>query len=707
MASRTKRAKSAQKKPVVPFIVLVFLVGILFVLGLGAASAMVLVDKWLEDVPPVTDFESFNMAEKTKVYASDGTTLIAEFYMEDREPVEASQVSPHLFNATIAVEDERYWQHTGVDLYGIVRAAVNDVLGGSTQGASTITQQLVRQTVLLDEANEITIERKVREIYLALELEEAYDKETVLMMYLNTINYGDGAYGIQSASRHYFSKDASDLTLVEAALLAGIPQQPTYNNPVYYPENAESRRNDVLGRMLANAYITEAQYEDAVATPIELVISDKPDDGIYRAHYFSSYVRNILEHMYSTETVFRNGLTVYTTIDLNMQAIAEEVCAERELTIDEDVEVGLTSVDPRNGHILAMRGGKNYYSDQWSSSTDMYRQPGSSFKTFGLIAAIEQGYSPQTPVSGSASISYDGWDVSNFGNADYGTLTLESATWKSSNTAFVRVVRAVGPNSIVDVAHRCGITSNIAAVNSVVLGSQGVNTLEMASAYGTIGNGGVYVEPTAITKILDSNGDVIYEHKVDGVQALTSEVAYATTNVLKGVITSGTAYQAVVDGHTAAGKTGISENYRDAWFVGYTPQLSTAMWLGAREERNTGYTAEDYVCSYWGLYMSRALEGQEAIDFPVAKDPVYKSGLTFLSASEQAAAAAEAARQKEEEDAARQKEQEQQSSGTDSSGTDSSGSGTDSSGTDGGGGTDPGGTGGTDPGGTGGTGGGP
>ena len=658
MASRTKRARKAQNKPVTPFILLVFFTGILFILGVGTAGAITVVDEWLEDVPPVTDFEVLNVAKKTRVYANDGVTLLAEFYMEDREPVNAEQVSPCVFQATIAIEDERYWQHNGVDFYGIARAAVNDMMGGSPQGASTITQQLIRQTVLKEEANDITAERKVREIYLAMELEKEYSKETVLMMYLNTINYGDGAYGIQSAAMHYLSKNASELNLAEAALLAGIPQQPTYNNPVYYPENAENRRNDVLGRMLVNEYITQEEHDAAVATPIELVISEKPDDGIYLAPYFTSYVRNVLEHEYTTDAVFRGGLTVYTTIDLSMQDMAEEVCAEREATVASDVEVGITAVDPRNGYILAMRGGKDYYTDQWSSSTDMTRQPGSSFKTFGLIAALEAGYSPRTYVSASSFIEYEGWRVSNFGGASYGTLTLEAATWLSSNTAYVRVVRAVGPNAIIDVAHRCGIKSDLAPVNSVVLGSQGVNTLEMASAYGTIGNGGVYVEPTPITRILDASGNPIYEHQVEGVQAISPEIACATTNVLEGVVTSGTAYQAGVRGFTVAGKTGISEDFRDSWFVGFEPQLSMAMWLGAREERNTGYTAEDQVCAYWRMFMASVLEGRTPIEFPVAADPVYRDDASFLTDAERAAAAAEAARIREEE--ARRVEEEEE-----------------------------------------------
>jgi len=653
MSSRRKRAKSAPKKPLVPFVLLVFFIGILFLLGVGATSALAVVDGWLKDVPPISDFEDYNVAQKTRVYASDGYTLIGEFYLEDREPVQANQVSLNVFNATIAIEDERFWQHKGVDFYGVARAAVNDLMGGYTQGASTITQQLVRQTVLQEEANIISLERKVREMYLALELEKNYTKETVLMMYLNTINYGDGAYGIQSAARHYFNKDASELNLVEAALLAGIPQQPSYNNPVYYPENALARRNDVLERMYVNNYISEAECRAAQATPIELDINPTPEDGIYRVPFFTSYVRNVLEQQYSTAMVFRGGLTVYTTIDLDLQDWAEQVCAEREATVDPDVECGLTTVDPRNGYILAMRGGKDFYTDQWSSSTDMRRQPGSSFKTFGMIAALEQGYGPSTPVSGSASIEYEGWKVSNYSGGDYGSLTLQSALWMSSNTAFVRVVRAIGPSSIIDVAHRCGITSDLAPVNSVVLGSQGVNTLEMASAYGTIGNNGVYVKPTAITKILDSNGNVVYEHQVEEVQAISPEIACAATNILRGVLTSGTARKGQVAGFDIAGKTGISEDYRDAWFVGFTPQMSTAMWLACRVERNTGYTSEDYVCPAWSTYMTGALAGQERIPFPEAASPVYKSDATFMTAKEREAAE-EKKRQEEEEEAAAQ-----------------------------------------------------
>jgi penicillin-binding protein 1A len=506
--------------------------------------------------------------------------------MEDREPVSAEQVSPLVFEATVAVEDERFWSHNGVDPYGIVRAAVNDLIGGGTQGASTITQQLVRQTLLADEANEMSLERKVREAALAMEVEKVYSKETVLMMYLNTINYGDGAWGIQSAARHYFSKNASELNLAEAALLAGIPQSPTYNNPVGYPESAKARRSEVLSRMVYNKYITQAEADAVNESEIVLNIPDHPDDGIYAYPFFTSYVRNTLETQYGTSVVFRGGLDVYTTLDIGITDAAEAVAREYEATkIASYEEVGLTCVDPNTGYRLAMRGGKDYYSDQWSTSTDMRRQPGSSFKVFGLVTAIEKGYSPQTLVSGSSPLKWNDWTVSNAGGSSYGTMTLEKATNLSLNTPFARLVRTIGIEPVIDVAHRMGIKNDIYATPASILGTSGMNTLEMASAFGTLATGGLYNEPTAITKITDREGNIIYEHVPPKKRALTAEVAYAANKVMMTNVSNGYAVNAGIAGRQVGGKTGTTENARDAWFVGYTAQYSAAVWIGAREER--------------------------------------------------------------------------------------------------------------------------
>jgi penicillin-binding protein 1A len=656
----------------------------------STAGAFALVQSWLTDVPSLDAAEAFSNPLKTRVYAGDGTTQLAEFYELDREPVGAEQVSPNVFNATVAIEDERFWGHRGVDYYGIARAAVNDLMGGDLQGASTITQQFIRQTVLQEEANESTIKRKVREAYLALELEKMVSKEEVLLMYLNTINYGDGAWGIQSAAQHYFSKNASELTVPEAALLSGIPQNPTYNNPVEYPEDALRRRNMVLDRMYVNGYISEQELAEYKATELDLNLRTRSMDGIYQQPYFTSYVREELwamerDGILDPGQVLNGGLTVYTTIDLQMQAYAEEACAQKEESLvaqtgDPDVEVGLTCVESGTGYIKAMRGGKDYYADQWNTAWQMQRQVGSTAKVFALVTAIEEGYSPQTTVSGASPITLtaaenggvEGKKVQNYGGQNMGTMSLAQATWKSSNTAYIRVARKVTPLAVRDTAIRMGIESydptnatgdlKVGLEHpglSIVLGAYGANTLEMASAFGTLAAGGVRHEPTAITKIVDHEGNVIYDHESDaaGEQVLTPEVAYATNEVLKGVVTGGTGVAANLGWQVAAGKTGTADDYKDSWFVGYTPQLSTAVWIGKRGvpvpiDDNAG---GDNCCPVWKKFMNNALDGYEAQDFPVADNPTYDPKASFLSAEEKKKAEEEAKKKAEEEEAAKKK----------------------------------------------------
>jgi penicillin-binding protein 1A len=675
MSSRKKRAKQQPKRHIIPF-TFIFIVAVLVgLVGFTTAGAFAMVESWLTDLPGLEGVGDFNNARKTRVVTEDGT-LLGEFYAQDREPVTADQVSPNLFKATVDIEDERFWEHQGVDYYGIARAAVNDLLGGGIQGASTITQQLVRQTVLQEEANDITLERKVREAYLALELEKQYTKEEVLMMYINSINYGDGAWGIQSAAKHYFSKDASELSVTEAALLAGIPQNPTYNNPVDYPDNALARRNMVLDRMYVNNDITEQELDEAKASELGLNVRSTQEDGIYLVPYFTSYVKHVLlnemeKYDMDYKRVYEEGgLTVYTTIDLQMQEYAEEACAAKEANLDEDAEVSLATVDPNNGYIKAMRGGKDYYGEsQFNTCWQMQRQSGSTAKVFALTAAIEEGYSPSTRVSGASPVTIDmgpgvePWKPANYGGASYGIMSLAQATWQSSNTAYARVVRKIGAEPLVDVAHRLGIKTDIQPNLSVVLGAEGVNTLEMASAFGTLGVGGVYHEPTAIAKIVDYEGNVLYDHNdhMEGERAVSPEVAYAVTEVLKGVVTGGTGTAArLASGQVAAGKTGTADEFKDSMFVGYTPQLSTAVWIGVREyprylPDNVG---GDNCCPVWRAFMTKALANYELADFPSADNPPYDPKATFMTAEEIKKQEEEEKKKKEEEEAKKKAEEE-------------------------------------------------
>ena len=677
MSSRKKRAKQEPKRHIIPFAA-IFVVAILVgLVGFTATGAFALVESWLEDLPSLDDIEDYNSDRKTSLYDSSGTVLLGEFYITDRIPVTAEQVSPNVFNATVAVEDERFWEHKGVDYYGMARAAVNDIIGGQTQGASTITQQLIRQTVLQEEANDITLERKVREASLAMDLEKKLSKQDILMMYLNTVNYGGGAWGIQAASQHYYSKNAADLTISEAALLSGIPQSPTYNDPVEYPDNALSRRNIVLDRMYVNGYITEAELEEARASELNLTVRETTTDGIYAAPYFTSYVREVLLGNVpevnsipgvSPERVFKGGLTIYTTIDLSIQAYAEEACVNKEATLDYDVEVSLACIDPNTGYIKAMRGGKDFYADQFNTCWQMERQAGSTFKAFALTAAIEQGYSPSTTVSGTSPVSIDmgpgvpPWPVENYqGGNMSSSLTMASATYLSSNTAYARIIKKIGAESLVDVAHRLGIKTDIQPNLSVVLGAEGVNTLEMASAFGTLGVGGVYHEPTPIAKIVDYEGTVIYDHEdyMDGEQAVSPEVAFAVTGVLRGVVTGGTATKANLGWQVSAGKTGTADGYKDSMYVGYTPQLSTAIWIGSRVEPREiqDNIGGDNCCPVWKQFMNNALSGHEAQDFPSASNPPYNAKATFLSAEDMKKREEEEAKKKEEEEAKKKEEE--------------------------------------------------
>ena len=622
MSSRSikNRQNIKKKHPFTGVLITLSVIAAIFVsatIGLYALGS-----SWLEDLPEYADADAYNTARKTEVYANDESTLLAEFYVENREPVTLNQISPYVLEGTVATEDERYYEHDGVDLWGVARALVVNITGSSREGASTITQQFVRATVLSEEANDISLKRKVREMYISLKIEEVYSKDEVLLMYLNTINYGAGAYGIEAAAHAYFSKPATDLTLVESATLIGIPQSPTYNNPFDNPDNCLNRRNLVLDRMLSNNYITQAEYSEAVAEPLALNPEQKSSDGIYLYPYFTTHVRDTLLKQFTEAEVFKGGLKVYTTLDPSIQVEAEEAARKKESSLADDVEVALTAVDPNTGYVKAMVGGKDFYSDQYNLATQAKRSCGSSFKTFTLIAALEEGVSPYANISCSARVKIDDWSVENYGGTEYGTRTLSSAFAVSSNTAFARLITVLGSEKVVDVAERLGIESSLPNVPAITLGAVEVSTDEMAGAYATIANGGTHHDVTCIERIDDRNGERIYTADTKGERVITPEVAYAATNVMKGVVTSGTGTAAALySGQPVAGKTGTSENWRDSYFVGFTPQISVAIWLGSRAERQMPeyYTAT----SVFSDFVGTVLKGQSIKDFPTAKEPVY------------------------------------------------------------------------------------
>lgn len=620
MVSRARRSRHAARKERAGFRLGVVGMVIAGVLVAGCLAVVAVCAIWLQDLPDYTDASAYNVAEKTKVYASDGTTLLAELYLENRDPIELSEMGDYVTKGTIATEDERFYEHNGVDLFGIARAAWVNITGTGHEGASTITQQFVRNTILADEATESTFKRKVREAYIALQLEQMYSKDEILQMYLNTINYGQGAYGIQAAAELYFSKNAKDLTIAEAATLIGIPQSPTYNNPIDNPDNCLQRRNLVLDRMLSNGVITQEEHDAAQAEPISLnVTMSDSNDGLYQYKYFTSYVRDTLLEDYSADEVFKGGLTVITTLDVNTQKAAEQAADAKLAGLDDNLELAMVAVDPDTGFIRAMIGGRDYDTDEFNLATQAKRQPGSSFKTFTLLAALNDGVSPDTNLNCTSHVNIDGWEVENYGGSNYGTRSIASAFAVSSNTGFAELCTEIGPEKVVEMANTCGIEEDLEAYPSITLGAQEVTVREMAQAYATIANGGTKHEATCIQSITDSSGNVIFNADTTGEKVLDTALTQAATEVMEGVITNGTGRGAAIsNGQPAAGKTGTSENWRDKWFCGITPQMSVAIWIGGREEvRMPSYVAADDV---FGDFMSTILEGQPIEQFPTSDE---------------------------------------------------------------------------------------
>ncbi len=629
MTPRTRTARKTAKPRIGKFIVLGILIFLLALLIALVSAGFALARSWLSDLPDYQDADAYLVAQPTTVLDADGN-VIAEFYMENRIPVTIDQVSEYVIEGTIDTEDVRFYEHNGVDPQGILRAVLVTLTGGS-EGASTITQQVVRNTVLKDERFERTLSRKIREAYIAVQLEKMYSKDEILMMYLNTIYYGAGCYGIEAAAETYFGKPASELTLAEAATLAGLPQSPTSYDPTTNPEAALERRNTVLARMLSAGDITQDQYDEAISEQLVLNYTPREKSGAYQYPYFVDYVQTQLESMFSTDVIFKGGLTVKTTISPAIQQDAEDAVNSVIGLATDDLEAALVAVDPSTGYIVAMVGGKDYSESQFNLATQARRQPGSSFKTFTLTAAIQEGMSPDIVLNCNSGITVGDWVVNNINNENWGYLTLRQATYWSSNTAYAQVIHEITPQKVIDVAHAMGITSELDNYDSLTLGVSGCSVLEMASAYGTLATGGVHHEATAITEVDDRNGNAVYTADSAGTQAISGSVAKAVTDVLEGVVSSqGTGAEAALTvDQPVAGKTGTTDDNADLWFVGYTPQLSCAVWVGYRNEQREitylGSTGSTHTLPspIFSRFMSAALEGQPREEFPTASDPTY------------------------------------------------------------------------------------
>jgi penicillin-binding protein 1A len=545
-------------------------------------------------------------------------------------------MSPWLAKATVAIEDRRFYQHDGIDYGAIVRAAFENWRAQDVvQGGSTITQQLVRN-LYQPVGTEITLSRKVREACLALKLDAAWSKERILEAYLNQVYYGNRAYGVEAAAQTYFSKSAAELTLPEAALLAGLPQAPSFYDPFTRDQAAGLRRNEVLAAMREAGTITQAQYEWASASPVRL----KPG-SLYtkiREPYFFSYVRDRLIEEYGANYVQTGGLRIYTTIDPRFQRLATEAIREV-LTEPDDPAAAIVAINPSNGAIRAMAsvipGGRR---TQFNLAAQGRRQAGSAFKTFVLAEAIRRGANPQTTYYLSAPFYYradensEPWMPKTYDGSYYGPSSLVSATLRSDNTVYARLTLDVGPARVAELAREMGVRSPLKPVPSIGLGTNGVSVLDMASAYATLAAGGVYSEPMAIRKVVLPNGEVDETwSKPERRRVLPDWVAYEVTKILEENMLDGTGTGAYF-GRPAAGKTGTTDDYTDAWFCGYTPTLSAAVWVGYPNStvpmtsvHGRTVSGGSFPADIWNLFVSRALSPTPVADFPLPRQqPVWR-----------------------------------------------------------------------------------
>lgn len=563
-------------------------------------------------------------AVSSQVFDSHGRLITTLHSDQNRLPIDINKVPQNLQNAFIAAEDNRFYEHIGIDPIGIFRAIfANLTHRGIAQGGSTITQQLAKNAFL---SQEQTLKRKIQEAMLALEIEHKYSKKEILEMYMNQIYFGQGAYGIQTAAKTYFNKDVNELSLTQCAMLAGLPKSPNYYSPFNNLNEAKKRKNVVLDQMVKYGYVSAAEAEDAKNQDLGLSKSHQTKETDEYAS-FIDYVSQQVAKKYGDDALYKEGLKIYTTMDVDKQHAA--VRAMRHLPDNYTDENGLTqpqaaivSIDPKTGHILAMVGGRGQ--DSFNRASMAVRQPGSAFKPFVYLTALQHDMTPDTTMT-DQPVTYGGWSPKNAGGSYSGTMTLSDALAHSVNTIAVQLADEVGTKKIIANAKKMGITTLDAKDDNLAMAlgglTKGVTPLEMASAYGTFANKGVHVKPTAIVKILDRNGNVLedestLEKEETKTRVMSEREAYEMTTMLEGVINHGTGTAAAL-GRPAAGKTGTTDDNKDAWFVGYTLDVVTAVWIG--DDTGSHSLGEIYggtiPAEIWRDYMSSATSDESGGDF--------------------------------------------------------------------------------------------
>ncbi|NLO91768.1 MAG: penicillin-binding protein 1A [Elusimicrobia bacterium] len=623
----------------------------------------------LQDLPSIYDLEGYTPALSTKVYDVHGD-VIAEFSVEKRALLPLNKIPVDMQNAVIAMEDNKFFHHWGISPRGIARALLRDIMHQrAAQGASTITQQLAKLIFLKPEK---TISRKVREIFMALQIEKNFSKQEILQMYLNQIYFGTGAHGVQAAAKIYFGKEVQDLTLGDCALLTGLIPLPERYSPFRNPDIARQRKALVLMRMLQEGYITPTEREKALAEPLP---TEKSFSSVSEAPYFVEYIRQQLEPRYGFNMLWRGGMKIYTTLDLPSQKIAEAVMEKNLQQLDdevakehskrlaeasEDTEISTAplqlqgafmAMDVKTGAVSVMIGGRDYKETKFNRVTQAKRQPGSAFKPFVWMSALMNGYTPASQVEDiPMAFYYDGRDWRLFegatdqysidlatqpfvGNKDFkiwvpqnytgryaGKTTMREALEKSRNLASIWLVDKVGPTVVTETARRAGIKSPLQPVLSLGLGTSAVPLLEMVNGFATFANNGIRVEPYAVTRVVDARGKVLEEHIPSEVEAFSPQYSYLMVNMMKGVVERGTGANARRLGRPIAGKTGTSQDHRDMWFIGMTPDIAAGAWMGYDDFstiESKDWTGGGTVVPWWTQIMEELFKNQPVRDFPV------------------------------------------------------------------------------------------
>lgn len=602
----TKNKKSFNFKKII-LALFTLLIVVIFGVGCGLFAIGIDGDKDVSDIHPPASSQIFDINGNliTNIHATENRTIVS-----------LDKIPPNLQNAFIAVEDNRFYEHNGIDIRGIFRALYSNIVNGSvSEGGSTITQQLAKNAFL---SQDRTFKRKIQEVFIALRLERQYTKEEILEMYLNQIYFGRGAYGVEAAAQTYFGKDVSQLDLSECAMLAGIPRSPNYYSPLNNLNAATKRKAEVLDQMVKYGYIDNSTAEKAKNEALKLV-NPKDEENDNTASYFIDYVTQEMIDKFGADAVYKDGLKIYVSIDMDMQKAAEKAVDSLLPNYYKDgnglqqPQAALVAIDPSTGYIKAMVGGRG--TDQFNRAILAVRQPGSAFKPFTFATALENKMTPDTTIE-DKPFKLGDWKPQNYDRTFRGTVTIRQTAIESLNVPTIRLAEKLSIDKVLQTAQNLGISTlvldnssandrNLAA--SIGGLTNGVTVLDMAGAYSTFANHGIYNKPTAIVKVVDRRGRTIYEHEPESKQVLSERTATLLTSMLQDVINKGTGRGANIN-RPAAGKTGTTDNYQDAWFAGYTPDLVSVVWVGCDDnDVMPGITGGTIPAKIWQNFMQTAL----------------------------------------------------------------------------------------------------